>query len=91
MERRVAIVTGGSRGLGRAMVFGLAREGHDVAAVGHIDTDIAEVEAATAGANSRGMSWRSSQIHAGQPTATASSRSRVSGSARHTSWSTMPA
>ena len=54
MERRVAIVTGGLRGLGRAMAFGLAREGHDVAAVGHIDTDIAEVEAATAGANFSG-------------------------------------
>jgi NAD(P)-dependent dehydrogenase (short-subunit alcohol dehydrogenase family) len=45
MEKRVAIVTGGLRGLGRAMAFGLAREGHHVVAVGHIDTDIAEVEA----------------------------------------------
>ena len=54
MERRVAIVTGGLRGLGRAMAFGLAREGHYVAAVGHIDTDIAQVEAATAGANFSG-------------------------------------
>jgi NAD(P)-dependent dehydrogenase (short-subunit alcohol dehydrogenase family) len=54
MERRVAIVTGGLRGLGRAMAFGLAREGHDVAAVGHIDTDIAQVEAATVGANFSG-------------------------------------
>jgi nucleoside-diphosphate-sugar epimerase len=54
MERRVAIVTGGLRGLGRAMAFGLARAGHDVAAVGHIDTDIAQVEAATAGANFSG-------------------------------------
>jgi NAD(P)-dependent dehydrogenase (short-subunit alcohol dehydrogenase family) len=51
MERRVAIVTGGLRGLGRAMAFGLAREGHRVLAVGHIDADVAEVEAATAGAN----------------------------------------
>jgi len=41
MEQRVAIVTGGLRGLGRAMVFGLAGEGHCVVAVGHIDTDIA--------------------------------------------------
>jgi 3-oxoacyl-[acyl-carrier protein] reductase len=46
MAKRVAIVTGGLRGLGRAMAFGLARDGHDVVAVGHIDTDIAEVEAA---------------------------------------------
>ncbi|HEY1433331.1 MAG TPA: SDR family oxidoreductase, partial [Stellaceae bacterium] len=46
--------TGGLRGLGRAMTFGLAREGHNVVAVGHIDTDIAEIEAATAGANAAG-------------------------------------
>ena len=55
METRVAIVTGGLRGLGRAMAFGLAREGHNVLAVGHIDTDIAEVEAATAGSNMAGQ------------------------------------
>jgi NAD(P)-dependent dehydrogenase (short-subunit alcohol dehydrogenase family) len=54
MEQRVAIVTGGLRGLGRAMAFGLAREGHSVLAIGHIDTDVAEIEAATAGANFAG-------------------------------------
>jgi NAD(P)-dependent dehydrogenase (short-subunit alcohol dehydrogenase family) len=51
MEQRVAIVTGGLRGLGRAMAFGLAREGHHVVAVGHVHTDIAEVEAAASGSN----------------------------------------
>jgi NAD(P)-dependent dehydrogenase (short-subunit alcohol dehydrogenase family) len=45
MEQRTAIVTGGLRGLGRAMTFGLAREGHTVLAVGHIEEDVAEVEA----------------------------------------------
>jgi 3-oxoacyl-[acyl-carrier protein] reductase len=45
MEQRVAIVTGGLRGLGRAMALGLAGVGHPVAAVGHIATDIAEMEA----------------------------------------------
>jgi 3-oxoacyl-[acyl-carrier protein] reductase len=55
MERRVAIVTGGLRGLGRAMAFGLAREGHLVLAVGHIDADVAEIEAATTGANFSGQ------------------------------------
>jgi NAD(P)-dependent dehydrogenase (short-subunit alcohol dehydrogenase family) len=54
MERRVAIVTGGLRGLGRAMALGLAREGHDVVAAGHIDADVAEIEAETAGANFSG-------------------------------------
>jgi NAD(P)-dependent dehydrogenase (short-subunit alcohol dehydrogenase family) len=54
MEQRVAIVTGGLRGLGRAMAFGLMQEGHSVVAVGHIDADIAEIEAATAGANFAG-------------------------------------
>jgi NAD(P)-dependent dehydrogenase (short-subunit alcohol dehydrogenase family) len=54
MEQRVAIVTGGLRGLGRAMALGLMQEGHTVVAVGHIDADIAEIEAATAGANFAG-------------------------------------
>jgi NAD(P)-dependent dehydrogenase (short-subunit alcohol dehydrogenase family) len=55
MGRRVAIVTGGLRGLGRAMAFGLAREGHSVLAIGHIDADVAEIEAANAGANFSGQ------------------------------------
>jgi len=46
MEQRVAIVTGGLRGLGRAMALGLATLGHSVVAVGHIDNDVAEIEAA---------------------------------------------
>jgi NAD(P)-dependent dehydrogenase (short-subunit alcohol dehydrogenase family) len=45
-ENRVALVTGGLRGLGKAMALGLAREGHPVVAVGHIDSDVAEMEAA---------------------------------------------
>ncbi|HTT81109.1 MAG TPA: SDR family oxidoreductase [Stellaceae bacterium] len=45
MEQRAAVVTGGLRGLGRAMSFGLARDGHAVLAVGHIADDVAEVEA----------------------------------------------
>ncbi len=46
MEQRNAIVTGGLRGLGRAMALGLAREGHRVLAVGHIEKDVPEIERA---------------------------------------------
>jgi NAD(P)-dependent dehydrogenase (short-subunit alcohol dehydrogenase family) len=48
MEQRVAIVTGGLRGLGRAMALGLARDGHHVLAVGHIPEDMPEIERAGA-------------------------------------------
>jgi len=44
-ENRVALVTGGLRGLGKAMALGLAREGHPVVAVGHIESDVADVAA----------------------------------------------
>ena len=54
MGKRVAIVTGGLRGLGRAIALGLAQEGHAVVAVGHIDADVAEIETATPGVNFTG-------------------------------------
>jgi NAD(P)-dependent dehydrogenase (short-subunit alcohol dehydrogenase family) len=58
MEQRVALVTGGLRGLGRAMTFGLARTGHLVAAVGHIAEDVPEIEAAAAAlGNTGGAVW----------------------------------
>ena len=44
MEERVAIVTGGLSGLGKAMALGLAREGCRVLAVGHIAADAAALE-----------------------------------------------
>jgi len=58
MEDRVAIVTGGLRGLGRAMALGLAREGVRVAAIGHIADDVPEMEkAAAALGNIGGQLW----------------------------------
>jgi len=50
MEHRVAIVTGGLRGLGRAMTFGLVRAGARVLAAGHIESDVAEMQDLLAGA-----------------------------------------
>src|SRR3954464_11252172 len=54
---RVALVTGGLRGLGRAMVLGLARTGHRVTAVGHIAADIGEVEAEARALGVTGQVW----------------------------------
>src|ERR1700719_3561183 len=44
MQDKVALVTGGLRGLGPAMTLGLAASGYRVAAVGHILNDIADIE-----------------------------------------------
>jgi NAD(P)-dependent dehydrogenase (short-subunit alcohol dehydrogenase family) len=49
MEQRAAIVTGGLRGLGRAMALGLSGAGYRVLAVGHIAADVAAIERDTAG------------------------------------------
>jgi 3-oxoacyl-[acyl-carrier protein] reductase len=57
MTDRVALVTGGLRGLGRAMALGLAGAGHRVAAVGHIAADIGEIEAAAREAEVAGRVW----------------------------------
>ena len=47
MSGHIAIVTGGLRGLGKAMALGLLRSGRKVVAVGHIAEDIAEHCSAT--------------------------------------------
>jgi NAD(P)-dependent dehydrogenase (short-subunit alcohol dehydrogenase family) len=57
MEERVAVVTGGLRGLGRAMALGLAGAGCRVVAVGHIESDITEMEAAAGAAGLGGRVW----------------------------------
>jgi 3-oxoacyl-[acyl-carrier protein] reductase len=46
MPDRVAIVTGGLRGLGRGMTLGLAATGVRVLAVGHLPEDVAAMEGA---------------------------------------------
>ncbi len=45
MAETIAIVTGGLRGLGRAMTLGLLERGHLVAAAGHIAADADEMRA----------------------------------------------
>jgi NAD(P)-dependent dehydrogenase (short-subunit alcohol dehydrogenase family) len=54
MTETIAIVTGGLRGLGRAMTLALLEQGHRVAAVGHISEDVDEM-LALAGANASRM------------------------------------
>jgi 3-oxoacyl-[acyl-carrier protein] reductase len=46
MSEHVAIVTGGLRGLGKAMALGLLRTGRKVVAVGHLAEDIGQMQRA---------------------------------------------
>ncbi|WP_237152463.1 3-ketoacyl-ACP reductase [Oryzibacter oryziterrae] len=55
MTRPVALVTGGRRGIGRAIALELARNGHDVAIADMADDGAAEVLEAIAQAGGRGM------------------------------------
>ncbi len=48
MKQRTFIVTGGLRGLGRAMAVGLASQSHDVLAVGHLAQDVEAIRAEAA-------------------------------------------
>jgi len=49
MTATTALVTGGLRGLGRAMALGLLEAGHNVLAVGHLAEDVPEMAALAAG------------------------------------------
>ena len=90
MEQRNAIVTGGLRGLGRAMALGLARDRCQVLAVGHIEADVARLLARLPGRRWLAACTRSLPICATPRNATAWLLRRRIGSAGLTSWSTMP-
>jgi NAD(P)-dependent dehydrogenase (short-subunit alcohol dehydrogenase family) len=53
MTETIAIVTGGLRGLGRAMALGLLGQGHHVTAVGHLAEDIDEIRSLAGAASDR--------------------------------------
>ena len=53
-QAAVAVVTGGLRGLGRAMTLRLLAQGHRVAAVGHLPEDVADI-IAKAGAHAAAL------------------------------------
>ena len=75
MTDTIAIVTGGLRGLGRAMTLGLLGQGHRVTAVGHIKEDVDEM-LTTAGASAERLLPLVADLRR-RPSAIACSLSRV--------------
>ena len=57
LEGKVAVVTGGSRGLGRAMAVALAQEGCKIAIVGRDQKMLAETASLCAEAGSEGVAF----------------------------------
>lgn len=55
IDGQVALITGGGRGLGRAMAVGLARAGADVVVVARREADLAETVAAVEAVGRRGL------------------------------------
>ena len=90
MEERNAIVTGGLRGLGRAMALGLARAGCRVVAIGHIEADLADIDREIAGTPLSDRLYPKSPICAARRNATGSSPRPRRGLVRSMCWSTMP-
>ena len=88
-DRKVAVVTGGGRGLGAAMALGLARAGYRVVATAA--REAAEIEAIAAEAGDDRVYPLSSRMLLRRRTASAWSARLWRGSAASTFWSTMPA
>lgn len=63
---RVAVVTGGSRGIGRATALRLAREGCDVAICGRTEDDVAATVAELRSSGRRAAGWALDLLEAGQ-------------------------
>jgi NAD(P)-dependent dehydrogenase (short-subunit alcohol dehydrogenase family) len=85
-DRKIAIVTGGARGIGAAIATRLAADGHDVA-VFDLDADacaetVGRIDAAR---------WRSPSTYRTRTRSSPGSRASPRTSGRPLSWSTMPA
>ena len=75
-ERRVSVVTGGSRGIGRAICLALARPG-DVVAFNHYDPDESAAEETLALLAERGVTARGEKFDVADPAAVGEFLKRV--------------
>jgi NAD(P)-dependent dehydrogenase (short-subunit alcohol dehydrogenase family) len=88
-DGRTAVVTGGGRGIGKAIAVGFAELGADVVVASNEPAELAEVGERSA--PSVGDAWRSTSTSATSVPSSISATSRSSGSARSTTSSTTPA
>ena len=79
LDNRVALVTGGGRGIGRAIALEMARDGATIVVTSRTEAELQSVVAEVEGIGSRGLAVQSDALNREQVEAAVASRSEFTG------------